>query len=72
MFGVSLEKKAVVTWGGHEAFGPPPVGGPAPTYTPYKKKNGRNQPFLAFYIFAPHPHPNKQKNTCLKCIENYN
>ena len=79
MFGVSLEKKgshgAVVKWeGGHGAFGPPPVGGPTPTY-PYKNKNGKNQPFLAFHVFAPSPHPQsttppQTKNNLVQPLEN--
>ena len=62
---VFLWKKGSGDMGGMGAFGPPLVGGPAPTYPLKQEKNGKNQPFLAFYIFAPpppphnpHPHPN--------------
>ena len=43
---------------GHEAFGPPPVGGPAPSYPPYKNKNGKKSAIFGFlYFLPPHPHP---------------
>ena len=56
MSGVSLEKKAVVTWG-HGAFGPPPVGGPAPTYPLTRTKVAKISHFWLFYLCPPHPHP---------------
>ena len=71
MFGVSLgkQKSQWWHWWGHGAFGPPPVGGPAPTYPSYKNKNGKNQPILAFYIFAPSPQPPSQQKIiwCSHC-----
>ena len=75
MFSVSLEKKNSGDMGGMGAFGPLPVGGPAPTYAPYKNKNGRNQAFLAFYIFChlhSHPHPPKKESgaATVKSISN--
>ena len=39
---------------------------PLPHIPPYKNKNGKNQPFLAFYIFAPHPNPTTPNPTITK------
>ena len=63
----SEKKKAVVTWGGgHGAFGPPPVGCPAPTYPLTRTKMAKISHFWLFLYFCPltpphntPPHPNK-------------
>ena len=80
MFGVSLgkQKSQWWHWWGHGAFGPPPVGGPAPTYPSYKNKDGK---ILAFHIFDPltsTPIPTKHSlvqplcdfQSCFKACEN--
>ena len=49
--------------GGHGAFGPPLVRGPAPTYPPYKKKNGKKSAIFGFLYFCSlnPPTPPQQK-----------
>ena len=59
---------------GMGAFGPSPVGGPAPTYSPYKNKNGKYHPFLAFYILppptlSPTPPPSPPKKNLVQLLE---
>ena len=56
MFGVSLEKKGSGAMGGTWTFGPPQVGGPAPTY-PLQEQKWQKSATLTFYIFAPSPPP---------------
>ena len=61
-------KKAVVT-SGEGGIWSSPGRRPCPTYPPYQNKNGKNQPFLAFYIFATPPHPHLNKNNLVQPLE---
>ena len=74
-----LWKKKRQWWhrgGGHGAFGPPPVGAPAPTYPLTRTNMAKISHFWLFIFFPsppphnplphppphPHPHPNKKKS----------
>ena len=64
----SEKKSPVVTWG-HGAFGPPPVGGPAPTYPLTRTKKSAIFGFFKNYFCPLNPPPHPNKNNLVQPLE---